>query len=78
MNKYMATKWPTEKKQTDFYKCTKLSYIKCLATNISPKDCTYIWVYKVANTGTFVKAASMSTWTTGDNGIPKGWTVINE
>ena len=61
-----------------FYKCTKLSYIKCLATNISPKDCTYIWVYKVANTGTFVKAASMPTWTTGDNGIPKGWTVINE
>ena len=61
-----------------FYKCTKLRYIKCLATNISPKDCTYIWVYKVANTGTFVKAASMSTWTTGDNGIPKGWTVINE
>ena len=61
-----------------FYKCTKLIYIKCLATDISPKDCTYIWVYKVANTGTFVKAASMSTWTTGDNGIPKGWTVINE
>jgi len=61
-----------------FYKCTKLRYIKCLATDISPKDCTYIWVYKVPNTGTFVKAASMSTWTTGDNGIPKGWTVINE
>ena len=61
-----------------FYKCTKLIYIKCLATDISPKDCTYIWVYKVANTGTFVKAASMPTWTTGDNGIPKGWTVINE
>ena len=61
-----------------FYKCTKLIYIKCLATDISPKDCTYIWVYKVANTGTFVKAASMPTWTTADNGIPKGWTVINE
>lgn len=61
-----------------FYKCTKLIYIKCLATDISPKDCTYIWVYKVANTGTFVKAASMTSWTTGDNGIPSGWTVINE
>ena len=61
-----------------FYKCTKLNYIKCLATNISPKDCTYIWVYKVANIGTFVKAASITSWTRGDNGIPKGWTVINE
>ena len=61
-----------------FYKCTKLSYIKCLATDISATDCTYIWVYKVANTGTFVKAASMPSWTTGDNGIPTGWTVINE
>ena len=61
-----------------FYKCTKLRYIKCLATDISATDCTYIWVYKVANTGTFVKNASMTTWTTGDNGIPTGWTVINE
>lgn len=25
--------------------------------------------------GTFTKAASMSSWTTGNNGIPRGWTV---
>ena len=61
-----------------FYKCTKLNYIKCLATDISATGCTDSWVYKVANTGTFVKAASMTSWTTGDNGIPTGWTVVTE
>ena len=29
------------------------------------------------STGTFVKAASMSGWTTGVDGIPRGWTVVN-
>ena len=55
--------------------CSKLNYIKCLATNISAKNCTVNWVGNVASTGTFVKAASMTGWTTGNNGIPSGWTV---
>ena len=58
-----------------FINCTNLNYIKCLATNKSASDCTYNWVNGVAATGTFVKAASMSSWTTGNNGIPSGWTV---
>lgn len=58
-----------------FLGCTKLNYIKCLATNISARDCTYSWVYGVASTGTFVKASSMTSWTTGTSGIPSGWTV---
>ena len=58
-----------------FYNCASLNYIKCLATDISATDCTYSWVGNVASTGTFVKAASMNDWTTGNNGIPSGWTV---
>lgn len=60
-----------------FYGCTKLNYIKCLATNISAYNCTYNWVNGVAATGTFVKAADMTGWTTGIEGIPTGWTVQN-
>ena len=60
-----------------FSKCTKINYIKCLATNISASGCTEGWVNKVASTGTFVKAASMTGWTTGTSGIPSGWTVQN-
>ena len=58
-----------------FYGCTNLNYIKCLATDISATDCTNAWVEGVASTGTFVKALSMTSWATGVNGIPEGWTV---
>lgn len=61
--------------QNMFNGCTSLNNIKCLATNISASDCTTSWVSGVAASGTFVKAASMTSWTTGDNGIPTGWTV---
>ena len=60
-----------------FNRCTSLSSIKCLATNISASNCTSNWVLDVAASGTFIKAASMSNWTTGFNGIPRGWTVQN-
>ena len=58
-----------------FYGCTKLNYIKCLVTKISASNCLSDWVSDVASTGTFVKAASMTSWTTGTSGIPDGWTV---
>ena len=58
-----------------FSGCTSLNYIKCLATDISASNCTNSWVRNVAASGTFVKADSMLSWTTGDNGIPSGWTV---
>ena len=57
--------------------CTNLNYIKCLATDISAFNCTKNWVSGVASTGTFVKNANMTSWTTGTNGIPTGWTVEN-
>ena len=58
-----------------FNGCTSLNYIKCLATDISTFNCTSNWVNGVASTGTFVKASSMTSWTTGAKGIPTGWTV---
>ena len=61
-----------------FYGCSSLNYIKCLATDISAQYCTTNWVNGVANSGTFVKDASMSSWTTSVDGIPTGWTTEND
>ena len=60
-----------------FNGCTKLNYIKCLATDISATDCTTGWVNDVSSLGTFVKNASMTGWSTGESGIPSGWSVQN-
>ena len=62
--------------QNLFCDCSNLNNIKCLATDISAKSCTYNWVANVASTGTFVKNSSMTSWTTGVNGIPGGWAVL--
>lgn len=62
-----------------FYGCTSLNYVKCLATDISAYECTMYWVDGVAASGTFVKAALMSSdWECGENGIPLGWSVEDE
>ena len=55
--------------------CTNLNYIKCLATNISASYCTRYWVVGVASTGTFVKNPNMTSWPTGNSGIPTRWKV---
>ena len=60
-----------------FWGCDKLNYINCLATNISASDCTIGWVRGVSSRGTFVKNASMSSWSTGESGIPQNWVVQN-
>lgn len=60
-----------------FVGCTSLNYVKCLATDISANSCTIAWLHNVAANGTFVKDATMSSWTTGSDGIPSGWTVQN-
>lgn len=60
-----------------FFGCESLNSITCLATDISANDCTIWWTIGVASSGTFVKASSMSSWTTGGDGIPSGWTVQN-
>lgn len=61
-----------------FAGCTSLNYVKCLATDISADFCTTSWMWNVAPTGTFVKAAGIEDWTTGEDGIPEGWTVKAE
>lgn len=58
-----------------FSGCTKLSYIKMLATDISAWACLSSWLNNVSATGTFIKAASMTTLPSGGSGIPEGWTV---
>ena len=63
--------------QNMFRNCSSLNYIKCLATDISANNCTSNWVNGVASSGTFVKDASMTGWTSGVNGIPNGWTVVD-
>lgn len=60
-----------------FNGCTSLNYIKCLATDISARSCTTEWVINVPQTGTFVKNPNMTGWTSGDNGIPNNWTVVD-
>lgn len=64
-----------------FNNCSHLNNVTCLATDISADDCTTYWLSNVAATGTFNKAASMTTWPTGPydgnvDGIPTGWTVV--
>ena len=61
-----------------FSGCTNLNYIKCLATDISASNCTTNWTMGVSSTGTFVKNPNMSSWTTGANGIPTNWTVVEK
>ena len=56
--------------------CTNLNYIKCLARSIIESSLSD-WVRNVASSGTFVKAASMTSWPTGTSGIPSRWTVVN-
>lgn len=60
-----------------FRNCIVMNYIKCLATNISASNSHSNWLSGVAETGTFVKPASMTSWSSGISGIPNGWTVID-
>ena len=54
---------------------TSVNYVKCLATNISASQCIFMWLHNTPASGTFVKNASMTSWTTGTSGIPEGWIV---
>ena len=73
--KLLATTLESSCYQQMFYGCSSLNSIKCLATDISASNCTTDWVRGVAASGTFIKDPSMEDWTTGDDGIPSGWTV---
>ena len=60
-----------------FMSCGRLKNIVMLATDISASNCLTNWVYNIASTGTFTKAASMTSLPAGDSGIPSGWTVVD-
>ena len=60
----MAHKWLTLNKNFDRSLCiSKIRYDTSINCPLS--------------TGTFVKAANMNDWATGNNGIPSGWTIID-
>ena len=61
-----------------FSGCTNLSSVTMLATNISAENCLKNWLEGVASSGTFTKAASMTSLPSGTSGIPAGWTVENQ
>ena len=58
-----------------FLGCTSLNYIKAMFTTTPSTTYTANWVNGVSATGTFVKNSAASWTTTGNNGIPNGWTV---
>lgn len=64
-----------------FNSCSRLNYIKCLATNPSQSNNdtapTKDWVGSVPNSGTFIKNNNVTTWVINAvYGIPSGWTVL--
>lgn len=63
--------------QDMFNGCSSISYIKMLCTSVGNNSLTR-WVNGVAASGTFVKNAAMTTLPSGVNGIPDGWTVIDD
>ena len=58
-----------------FKDCTSLNSVTMLATNIEATGCLTNWMEGVAATGTFIKAASMTSLPTGASGIPSDWIV---
>lgn len=63
--------------QDMFNGCSGISYIKMLCTSVGNNSLTR-WVNGVAASGTLVKNAAMTTLPSGVNGIPDGWTVVDD
>ena len=59
-----------------FNNCTSLNEVTCLATSGIGGNKTQLFLNGVASSGTFYKAPSAS-WSTGQYGVPSGWTIIN-
>jgi len=58
--------------------CSKLKFIKCLATNISASNSHPAWTTNVGANGVFVTADTPPSWPSGVNGIPTSWTSYTE
>ena len=57
--------------------CKNLSSVTMLATDVSAKNCLYNWLIGVSATGTFTKAAEMTSLPVGTSGIPQDWSVVD-
>lgn len=71
----LAQKLETKCYNNMFRDCWSVSYIRCMATDISADQCTTDWLAEVSTDGTFCKSASFGGWPTGVSGIPAGWTT---
>lgn len=60
-----------------FSGCTNLNSVTILATDVSAEYCLEYWLDGVSATGTFTKAAEMTSLPEGSSGIPAGWTVVD-
>lgn len=60
-----------------FYSASKVNSITVLATDKTATNAVGSWVYGVASRGTFTKNPNMSQWSSGNNGIPRNWTVVD-
>ena len=61
-----------------FNHCANLNSVTMLATDISAYNCLFLWLSGVSATGTFTKAAEMTSLPSGISGIPENWTVVNQ
>ena len=81
MNFANASRWALNKGTcTNMFKgCSSLTYIKCLLPKYNDQDMSTgnftTWVQGVAASGTFVRSTGADYWSTGDSGIPSGWTI---
>lgn len=58
-----------------FYGCSSLNDITIYANSVASST-TAKWVYGVAGSGTFHNLGSV-TYSTGQHGVPSGWTIVN-
>ena len=58
-----------------FSGCTSLNYIKAMFTTEPSATYTSNWVKNVTANGTFVKNYAATWTTTGNDGVPSGWTI---
>ncbi len=65
-----------------FSGCGNLSSVTCYATSMygngDTTGSTSKWLYNVSANGTFTKKSGSNIWTSGWDGIPVGWNVIEE
>ena len=61
-----------------FRYCSHLSFIRAMFTTTPSTSYTNRWVDGVASAGTFVKNSAATWTTTGNNGVPSGWTILYE